>query len=344
MTCISTMTKSMFRTFSLASLTAITMLSLPMVSQATQATDTLQAGKYIENLGQDRYSKPYVLQRLTSRTYMVSVSTHNATFYVSDSGVIVFDPLSNGYGQGVLDAISMVTELPVTALVYSHYHLDHLGDAQLFVDVANKKSVKLRIIASAAVAEQVEAYGNVIPVPTDIISENPGSFTFDGLTVRAELAKDTHSIDNTMFLLEQEKVLHYLDTIEPEDLLPYFRLVGVLDIAPMEKTLRYVKGLDWKFLNAGHSNVGSRKDIDKHLELVSDIRRATSSSMTEVKFDQFINPKADVLIWVNDFHEAVADSAVKKLRVKYGEHARFDAVMRSHVEVMISNIGYYKAH
>lgn len=33
------------------------------------------------------------------------------------------------------------------------------------------------------------------------------------LTVRLELAKDTHSIDNTLFLLEQEKILHCLDTI-----------------------------------------------------------------------------------------------------------------------------------
>jgi len=336
--------KPLFRATSLAAIATITLSGMPMVSNAAPSSDVLQPGNYVAGLSYKRFTQPYVLQQLTERTYMVSVSTHNATFYVSDKGVIVFDPLSNDYGQGVIDAISSVTKLPITALVYSHYHLDHLGDAPLFVDAAKKKGVKLRIIASAAVAKQVEAYGNVIPAPTDIIEGDIGSFTFDGLNVRTELAKDTHSIDNTMFLLKEEKVLHYLDTIEPEDLLPYFRLVGVLDIAPLEKALQRAKALDWTYLNAGHSNIGYRKDIDKHLELISDIRNATGAAMGETTFDQFINPKADVLVWVDNFHKAVADKAIDRLRLKYSEHPRFDAVMQSHVEVMISNLSYYQSH
>lgn len=336
--------KTVFRASTLSALTAITLLGIPMTSHGSSNTDVLQPGKYVENLTYKRYTEPYVLQRLTERTYMVSVSTHNATFYVSDKGVIVFDPLAYGYGEKVLEAIATVTDLPVTALVYSHYHLDHLGDAHIFVDAAKEKGINLRIIASAAVANQVEKYGNVIPVPTDVIQEDPGSFTFDGLNVRVELSKDTHSIDNTMFLLEQEKVLHYLDTVEPEDLLPYFRLVGILDIAPMEEALRHVQTLDWKFLNAGHSNIGYRQDIDKHLELVKDIRSSTGAAMGKVSFEQYIDPKADVTVWINNFHNAVADEALEELREKYGKHPRFDSVMRSHVEVMISNLSYYQAH
>jgi len=339
-----TKTSAIFRATSLAAITAISLLTLSMGSQAASSTKVLKPGNYVEGLSYQRYTQPYVVQRLTDRTYMVSVTTHNATFYVSDKGVMVFDPLSGEQGRAVLDAIGTVTDLPVTALVYSHYHLDHLSAAQTFVDAANKKGTKLRIIASAAVAQQVENYGNVIPAPTDIIKENPGSFTFDGLTVETELSHDTHSLDNTMFLLKEEKVLHYVDGIEPEDFLPYFRLVGVLDIAPLEKALNHAKTLDWKFLNAGHSNIGYRADIDKHLELINDIRNATGASMGVVKFEQFINPKADVLVWVKDFHDAVADMALEKLRVKYGKLARFDAVMRSHVELMISNLSYYSKH
>lgn len=66
--------------------------------------------------------------------------------------------------------------------------------------------------------------------------------------------------------------------------------------------------------------------------------------MGESSFPQFIDPATDVLMWVNDFHNAVTDSAVEKLRGKYGTHARFNAVMRSHVEVMISNLSYFQPH
>jgi len=336
--------KSIFRVSSFMAITAISLLGMPAISQAASSTEVLKPGNYVENLSYLRYTQPYVIQRLTERTYMVSVTTHNATFYVSDKGVIVFDPLSDEQGQVVLDAISSITDLPVTALVYSHYHLDHLSAAQTFVDAANEKGIKLRIIASAAVAQQIENYGNVIPAPTDIIKENPGSFTFDGLTVETELSNDTHSLDNTMLLLKEEEVLHYVDGIEPDDFLPYFRLVGVLDIAPLEKALNHAKTLDWKFLNAGHSNIGYRADIDKHLELISDIRYATSTSMGTIKFEQFIDPKSDVLVWVKDFHDAVADMALDKLRAKYGKFPRFDAVMRSHVAIMISNLAYFNKH
>ncbi len=232
-------TRALLGVTSFAVLTAATLLGAPTLAQAATSSK-LEPGQYVENLGMRRYSEPFVLQQLTDRTYMVFVSTHSATVYVGDQGVLVFDSLSNGYGQGVLDAINSITDLPVTGLVYSHHHLDHLSDAQLFVDAATVKGTELRIISSAAVASQVESYGTVIPAPTDVVASDPGSFTFEDLTVYFEGTKDTHSIDNPLFLLEQERVLHYL----PEDFLPYFRLVGLLDIAPMEETLRYVKTLE----------------------------------------------------------------------------------------------------
>ena len=333
-----------FKTTTAAALTVFTTLGQPAIALAAEPSSILQAGTYVEGLSYKRYTEPFVLQQLTERTYMVSVSTHNSIFYVSETGVLVFDPLAYGYGQGVLDAIDSVTDLPVTALVYSHFHMDHLGDAQLFVDAAKEDGADLRIIASGEVADQIQSYGNPIPAPTDVIKESLESFTFGELDVRVEATEDTHSIDNTLFLLEQERVLHYLDTVEPEGFLPYFRLVGILDIAPMEETLRYVKTLDWDYLNAGHGNVGSRSDIDAHLDLISDIRNATGAAMSQVPCDQFIDPATDVMFWVKSFHDTIAEKALETLRGKYGDQPRFDAVMTSHVELMISNLSYFYAH
>ncbi len=334
-------TRTILGAISFAVLTTVCILAMPIISHADETASMLQPGEYIQGLAHKRAKEPFVLQRLTERTYMVSVRTHNSTFYVSDTGVLVFDPLSEGMGQKILDAIRFTTDLPVTGLVYSHYHTDHLADAQLFVDAAKAEGVSLRIIAPMAVAEQGERYGNAFPVPTEIIQKNPGSFSFGKLSVRVETLGDTHSVDNTMFLLEQEKVLVYPDTVEPEDLLPFFRLVGILEVVAMEEALRYVKTLDWEFLNTGHGNVGSKGDIDRHLELINDIRDATGTALKEVPFEKFIAPPSDAMLWVYNFQEAVADSAVEKLRLKYGKQPRFDAVMRSHVEVMTHNLIHY---
>ena len=319
-------------------------LALPSLSNAAATTmvETIQPGQYIPNLIQNRYTQTYVLQALTQRTYFVATGTHNATFYVSDKGVMVIDPLSNGGAQSVIKAIKSVTDLPITALIYSHYHLDHLSDAQIFVDNAKKENVNLNIIAPEAVADQVTRYGNLVPVPTQVVSAEKNYFMFDELKVSITAANDTHSIDNSMFLLEGEGVLHYPDAIEPEDFIPYFRLVGALDIAPLENNLKKVKEMDWKYLNAGHGNIGSRKDIDKHLTLINDIRNSVNMAFSEEPFGKYFTPNADILVSVHKFHNGVAENALDKLKAKYGKHGRFDAAMKSHVELMITNLSYYQ--
>ncbi len=50
-------------------------------------------------------------------------------------------------GKYLLQAIRDVTPLPVTALVYSHTHVDHIGDSPFWNDEAKKEGVNLRIIA-----------------------------------------------------------------------------------------------------------------------------------------------------------------------------------------------------
>lgn len=68
-------------------------------------------------------------------------------------GVLLFDA-PEGRGKYLLQAIRDVTPLPVTALVYSHYHVDHIGDSPFWNDEAKKEGVNLRIIASKATAEK----------------------------------------------------------------------------------------------------------------------------------------------------------------------------------------------
>lgn len=67
--------------------------------------------------------------------------------------VLLFDA-PEGRGKYLLQAIRDVTPLPVTALVYSHYHVDHIGDSPFWNDEAKKEGVNLRIIASKATAEK----------------------------------------------------------------------------------------------------------------------------------------------------------------------------------------------
>jgi len=92
----------------------------------------------------------------------------NISFVKSDTGWIVFDPLTAK--ETARAALELVNEKlgkrPVVAVVYSHSHGDHFGGVRGVVDEADVKSGKVKVIAPAgfmdhAVAENVYA-GNAM--------------------------------------------------------------------------------------------------------------------------------------------------------------------------------------
>lgn len=92
----------------------------------------------------------------------------NISFVKSDTGWIVFDPLTTKEtAKAALDFINeKVGARPVVAVVYSHSHADHFGGVRGVVDEADVRSGKVEILAPVgfmehAVAENVYA-GNAM--------------------------------------------------------------------------------------------------------------------------------------------------------------------------------------
>lgn len=92
----------------------------------------------------------------------------NISFIKSDSGWIVFDPLTAK--ETAAAALKFINEKlgarPVVAVVYSHSHGDHFGGVRGVVDEANVKSGKVKVIAPTgfmlhAISENVMA-GNAM--------------------------------------------------------------------------------------------------------------------------------------------------------------------------------------
>ncbi len=92
----------------------------------------------------------------------------NISFIKSDTGWIVFDPLTaKETAAAALKFINeQLGERPVVAVVYSHSHADHFGGVRGVVDEADVRSGKVKVIAPVgfmdhAVSENVYA-GNAM--------------------------------------------------------------------------------------------------------------------------------------------------------------------------------------
>ncbi|HHR5248406.1 TPA: MBL fold metallo-hydrolase, partial [Escherichia coli] len=237
----------------------------------------------LNNLFERNMSQPYILQKIGERTYYVQRYFYSTTFYVGDKGVLLFDA-PEGRGKYLLQAIRDVTPLPVTALVYSHYHVDHIGDSPFWNDEAKKEGVNLRIIASKATAEKMQFMNSRLPVATQVLSKKDDQFKFEKQTIELHrFVKAGHTDDHSVWLLKQEKVAHSPDLLNP-DQLPMMGFAVSDTLVYHDSNLRQVEMLDWKYFIGGHGNIGSHDDFKFQRQFLNDLRDTTIKVRKEESF------------------------------------------------------------
>lgn len=295
----------------------------------------------LNNRFERNMSQPYILQKIGERTYYVQRYFYSTTFYVGDKGVLLFDA-PEGRGKYLLQAIRDVTPLPVTALVYSHYHVDHIGDSPFWNDEAKKEGVNLRIIASKATAEKMQFMNSRLPVATQVLSKKDDQFKFEKQTIELHrFVKAGHTDDHSVWLLKQEKVAHSPDLLNP-DQLPMMGFAVSDTLVYHDSNLRQVEMLDWKYFIGGHGNIGSHDDFKFQRQFLNDLRDTTIKVRKEESFGKFMNKTANNHA---DFARAQREAIIKKvtevLRPKYGHMYGYDASMPANIEMAIRLVGSY---
>lgn len=307
------------------------------------STVTLPVGAKVSRLYARNTTDPYVVQRLTQRTYWFQKQFYSTTFYVGDKGVLLFDPLDSRSAD-ILKAIAEVTPLPIRAIVYSHNHADHIGDATTLLAALNASGIKPRIIATKATSDKMERLGSQLPRATELVSWPKGQFKFEDLKVSVlGFAHAAHADDHSAWLLTSEKVLHLPDMINP-DQPPFWRFGGSDHFSEYEANLAQVEALDWQYLNGGHGNVGSREDLQFYKVFVADLKAAVAQAVQTTTFGEGVDTTAlnahTALLpaWLN----AVSSKTVETLRPRYGQLYGFEAATRSNAEMVALHFFSYR--
>jgi glyoxylase-like metal-dependent hydrolase (beta-lactamase superfamily II) len=294
----------------------------------------LAPGTKISDLYQRNMSNPYVLQRLTEKTYWVQSFNYGSVFHVGAEGVLLFDTLE-GVGDKLMAAVASVTDNPITAVVYPHYHADHIGDIGRFVEAAEQDGRTLRIIASTKTAAAMDLSNSSFPRPTETVAWPDGTFDFEGLTVQLHgFEWAAHCDDHSAWLLREERVIHSPDLINP-DQPPFWRFAGNEKFQWHERNLREVYDLEWDHLSGSHGNLGTREDIDFDLAFIADLKNAVGQAMGAHPFSDFVNPAASAHTeFLANFFATVSQEAVATLRPKYGKLYGFEEATPPNAEMV----------
>lgn len=307
------------------------------------AQKPLKPGQKLDQLFQRNLQQPFVLQRLTERSYFVEHQFYAATFYVGERGVLLFDAPQGG-GAQILQAIREVTRLPVTTLVYSHFHIDHIGDAQFWVDEARKAGRPLQIVASRETDDKMAFLHSTLPRASVLLSSrHPDGFRFEDLRVELHaFARAAHTDDHSAWLLKGERVLHSPDLLNP-DQLPFLGFAVSDTVVYHDANLDQVDALAWDFLVGGHGNVGSHADITFEHRFLADLLKATAEALKAEPFERHVTPDANShAAFAKSQREAVTRRVVDALRPRYGLMYGYDASMPANTELAIRRVGSYR--
>jgi len=81
---------------------------------------------------QPRPVAPLEMQKVKDNLYVITGGGGNTAAFITAKGVVLVDTKNPGMGPGILEKVKSVTDKPVTMIINTHTHGDHVGSNSAF--------------------------------------------------------------------------------------------------------------------------------------------------------------------------------------------------------------------
>jgi glyoxylase-like metal-dependent hydrolase (beta-lactamase superfamily II) len=247
-------------------------------------------------------AKGYRIEKLGRGLYMITDNGYQSMFMVYETGVIVIDA-PPGYSAHIRQAIAEVTNLPITHVVYSHAHKDHIGGVNDLGDhpiIIAQEETK-RLLAEANDPDR--------PLPT-VTFRDHYTLKLGSQVLELDYPGSPHEPGNTFIYAPEQKTLMVVDIVFP-GWMPWRRFALAKDIPGYFKQVAYIDTLPWETLVGGHVNrVGTHADVRMQLAFMNDIKAAASAALKSTPAAQEMSEKDKPNMW------AIYDNYIDRVVVK----------------------------
>ncbi len=228
--------------------------------------------------------KGYRVEEIRDRLFWVSDGAYNTMFLVSTEGVVALDPLPT-LGPRYLEAIAEVTDKPVTHVVYSHEHTDHIGAASLFPKGAT-------VVAHAETARLLAARRDPRrPLPT-VTFDDRYTLKVGDQTLELEYRGNNHVLGNIFIHAPKQRVLMLVDVVYP-GYMPYKNLGITEDVQGYMKAHADLLSYDFTTLVAGHvTRLGTRDDVQTAADFLRDLHSTCADLLAALSFPGYLQSPA----------------------------------------------------
>ena len=262
------------------------------------------------------FSKGYFVEEIKDGLYWVTDGAYNTMFLTTGQGVIAVDAPPS-LGENYLNAIAEITEEPVTHVIYSHTHNDHVGSMNIFPENA------------VYIAHQ-EAFDNLVkkdnpnmPIPS-VVFDDKYILEVGNQKLELQYHGAIHEPGNIFVYAPNQKVLMLVDVIFP-GWTPFKDLAMAQDVPAFLAAHDTILEYDFETFVGGHlTRLGTMQDVEIQKEYFQDIQDSADKANQEISFMEigqevgFENPWLVFQIYADSITQQCTDEVVPKWIDKLG--------------------------
>jgi glyoxylase-like metal-dependent hydrolase (beta-lactamase superfamily II) len=256
-------------------------------------------------------AKGYRLQDLGKGLYLITDNAYQSMFLVYDRGVVVVDAPPN-YAARLPQAIAEVTSKPITHVIYSHAHIDHIGGTKGL-------GGKPIIIAHEETLRRLQRANDPNrPLPT-ITFKDHYTLKVGSQTLELSYHGNAHLPGNIFINAPAQRVLMVIDVVFP-GWMPWRRFAVAQDVLGHVAQVEEIGKLDWDVLIGGHvERTGTHADVDTQVEFNRDIIEAATKALQTTQPGVELNPLDKGNPWAiyDNYIDRVALACVNTLAPKW---------------------------
>jgi len=227
-------------------------------------------------------AKGYRTQKLGDGLYLITDGAYQSMFMTYESGVVVVDAPPS-YASRIPAAVAEVTDKPITHLVYSHYHVDHIAGARNLgghpVIIAQKETN--RILARDNDPNR--------PLAT-VTFDDQYRLSVGSQVLELSYHGNAHAPGNIFIYAPKQRTLMVVDVVFP-GWMPWRRLAVAQDIPTVFLQVKEISHWDFDTFVGGHvARTGTHADVATQLAFMEDLKAAAEEALKATKPGEGLDP------------------------------------------------------
>jgi glyoxylase-like metal-dependent hydrolase (beta-lactamase superfamily II) len=232
----------------------------------------------------------YLVEELADGVFFVGDdSFYNMMFVVTDEGVIVVDAPPT-LGHKILRAIRDVTSHPITDVVYTHQHSDHVEAMSVYPGDVPRYAHRIT-------AERLARLGDPDRPQATHVFDDTLTIEAGDHSLRLDYKGPNHAEGNIFVYAPTQHVLMLVDVIFP-GWVPFSNLALSANVPGFVEAQEQALEYPFEHLVGGHVNrPGTPEDVRTQIEYMNDLRTTAEAALSSVDLNEIMAPIDTANAW-----------------------------------------------